>query len=200
MSVLLVLLSIGQLPSDADDIGKLSPSQLRSSADTMVTGRVVSSTVCIERSDHGPGNYDHVVYTEVEVAEVMFSIVGVQVGETIKLRSQLARSRRGLLQMDRIDSHYPIPDKGQLVTCHSYSNGVDNIVVYPNGFLSADGTPINEPGDIVDLRDRGVSYTYFLPVEIWIVLILLSGIMVILFVLTYGMRRPKKKVLSDSVS
>ena len=173
LTVLLILLtSLAVTQSVNAGKAPLSPEGLQRGADLTVVGQVEKLRIETERSrvESGFGNYDWAIYVTIEVDAVE---KGTLSEDTIEARCFRIKSRRSAHEYLTPSGNRPIPGVGTDV--RAYLCGVPDSwnVVFPNGLASPD--PTTELVDASELRQLGTGgFTYLLPAEIWLVLVLVG--------------------------
>lgn len=168
------------LPPARADVAPASPEELRKWATLIVEGVIEGLRVGREPSELEPGfgNTDWGIYLTLRVD-------GVLKGEApegpLVARCFRVRQRRSLVESLTPSGHHPIPGVGTRVTAHL--NGEDGAwrVVLPNGIQVMDG-PESDAPEIADLRSGG--YAWLLPVELWAVVGLAGGVLLLVYRVT----------------
>ena len=155
----------------------LSVEELKRQADAVVVATIKHIRVEAEpsRFDTGLGNSDWGIYLALKLEAVEKG--GVLDGQ-LEARCFRIRLRRSLWEYLTPSGHHPIPGTGTRVRAYLAKGQNSWSVVLPNGITSANDVDDQPGGNLQDafkvsqLRSRG--FTYFFPIEIWILLIFVS--------------------------
>lgn len=145
----------------------LSEEELKKEATLIVAGTIQQLRVKTERSriETGFGNYDWGVYLTVAVDSV-------EKGETelkqLEVRCFRIKSRKTRVEYLTPGGNFPIPGKGLKVKMYLVKDGDEFHVIHPNGIASLDGTKLEDAPVIAKLRS--MPFTYFLSLEVWVML------------------------------
>ncbi|MDU9049487.1 MAG: hypothetical protein Q3M30_11585 [Candidatus Electrothrix sp. Rat3] len=168
----------------------LSVEKLQEQADVIVIATVEHIRIESEPSRFEPafGNADWGVYLTLRVETIES---GTLADKQLEARCFRIRYRRSILEYFTPSGHHPIPAKGTRV--RAYLQGEDRLwhVVLPNGIVPLDDNASNAP-EVTQLRGR--AYTYILPLEGWVLLIVV-GVPIVLCC-TLG-RRHRRQRISD---
>ena len=145
-----------------------------------------SDVALIER---GFGNYDWAIYLTFRITDVEKGLF--EQSDTIVARCHRIKSRISTLGYICSGGNHPIPAVGTSVRAHLYrDNGLWRVVL-PNGLVSvSDQAELTDADAIRQLR-RGMRYTYLLPIESWL-LILVIGILLLIVIATITRLRRRK--------
>lgn len=152
-----------------------SPEELFSSAQLVVTGKVIDLTITSERSriETGFGNYDWLIDLTIRVEQVDKGELAV--GEEVSVRCFRIRSRKSMTEYFSPVGHSPIPGVGTNVrvylkneTSFLSEEGPSWWVILPNGIDSADDVALEDAPEVASLSS---GYTYLLPLGGWILLL-----------------------------
>ncbi len=166
----------------------LSVEKLQKQADVVVVATVERIRIKSEPSRFEPafGNADWGVYLTLRVETVES---GNLADNQLEARCFRIRYRRSNLEYYTASGHRPIPAKGTRV--RAYLQGEDRLwhVVLPNGIVPLDDNAPDAP-EVTQLRGR--AYTYILPLELWVLLIVI-GVPVVLCC-TFVRRRRRRRI------
>jgi hypothetical protein len=176
----------------------LSVEALQTQADAIVLATIQHIRVESEPSRFEPaiGNSDWGIYLTLRLETVEKGSVS---GDELEVRCFRIRNRRSAMTLEP-SGHHPIPATGTRVRAYLEMRGNLWHVVLPNGLTPLDGktqdaievTQLGNRADTDTLPlERG--YTYLLPIEIWI-LLLIVGIPIVTC-LALMVRRYKKRQL-----
>jgi hypothetical protein len=177
-------------PGARASLGPKPAAALRSDADVIVVAEVVEIEVRPERSRlaTGFGNYDWRVYVTLHVRDVEKGHTAAA-GEKMVVECFVIKSRK--FQIDYIDweSHYPIPETGQLVRAHLWRFDESYLVIDPNGFTPVDKRPLVPSAAVSKLYSATPVYSYLLPLDVWILVAVLAALVVSSICLAVNARR-----------
>ena len=154
----------------------LTPVALAQESELIVTGRILALNVGVERAhlERGFGNYDWAI-------DLTLAIQSIENGEydssePIVARCFRIKSRKSQWEYFTPGGNYPIPEVGAEVRAHLYRQGGLWRVVHPNGLQPVpDQAPLADAA-VIPVSKRMV-FTYLLPVEIWICLVVVGVIL-----------------------
>ena len=154
----------------------LTPVALAQESELIVTGRILALNVGVERAhlERGFGNYDWAI-------DLTLAIQSIENGEydssePIVARCFRIKSRKSQWEYFTPGGNRPIPDVGAEVRAHLYRRGGSWRVVHPNGLQPVpDQAPLADAA-VIPVSKRMV-FTYLLPVEIWICLVVAGVIL-----------------------
>ena len=160
----------------------LTVDNLQSQADVVVVATIEHIRVESEpsRFERAFGNSDWGIYLTLKLETVEKGNVS---DEQLEARCFRIRSRRSLREYLTPSGHHPIPGTGTRVRAYLENGKSAWNVVLPNGITSVDdvsgwpGGNLLDATEITQLRSR--SFTYFLPIELWI-LVIFVGIPILL--------------------
>ncbi len=189
---LLSLLATAMLHSPAlAAMAPLSVEKLQQRAEVIVVATIEHIRAESEPSQFQPrfGNADWGIYLTLRVGEVE---KGNLAGDQLEARCFRIRYRRSGLEYFTVGGHRPIPARGTRV--RAYLEGGDQAwrVVLPNGIVPLDGNAGEAP-ELMQLRGR--EFTYILPMEIWVILIVVG--VPVFFCVKWIIRRHKKRRISN---
>jgi hypothetical protein len=183
LSVSLCLLTA---PAARGDKAPLSREELEQEANLIVVGRVdhLSIETVPARFEPGHGNTDRVIDLRIRIEVVE---KGTWTSDHIQVRSFRAKSRAGLRSAMSPSGHRPIPDYGTQVRAYLCKTAEGWEALLPNGFSSPDAG-----AKLLDSQQFAFSdnkYTYLLPIEVWLLVVIVALAAVLLAV---GMKRYKR--------
>ena len=152
----------------------LSAEELKRQADAVVVAAIEDIRVESERSriERGFGNSDWGIYLTLRLKTVEKGNVSE---DQVEARCFRIRSRRSLTEYLTPSGHHPIPGTGSLVRAYLEKEDGSWNVVLPNGITSVDevnGRPRENLQDAVEVSQlRSRAYTFFFPMELWMLLI-----------------------------
>jgi hypothetical protein len=156
----------------------LSVDQLKSDADAIVVATIEGIRIESEpsRVERGFGNFDWGIYLTLAVKTVEKGEIS---DETIEARCFRIRSRRSFMEYVTPSGHHPIPETRTLVRTYLEKEGNTWSVMLPNGITSVsdvnDDWPVGNFEDATEVRQlRSLAYTFLLPMEIWMLLIVVG--------------------------
>lgn len=160
---------------------------LQQEAYLTVVGEIEKLRIETEQSrlESGFGNYDWAIYLTIKVATVEKGGLTKDEIEVRCFRIKSRRSRNGYLTSS---GNHPIPEEGTLVKAYLQGSPGSWEAIIPNGLKSPvpDAALVDAPQV---MRLSSGRFTYLLPAEIWLLLGLAAGFVVLIWKLV--MRRPK---------
>ena len=167
--ILVALPLYSSLPASAE-IFPLPAERLHGEADAIVIATVQSIRIQSEPAtfDRAFGNSDWGIYLTLKVESVERGTVA---GHTLEARCFRTRMRRFLGEYATPSGHHPIPEAGTRVKAFLKQNSSGWSVVLPNGLEPIGGTG-SDAETVSSLSSR--RFTYLLPLEVWLVLLVLS--------------------------
>lgn len=183
----------------------LSQAELTEHAHLVVVGRIVDLDIKTERShiERGFGNYDWAIDVTIEIDEIERG--RFEDSNTIVARCFRIKSRKTSTEYLTPSGNHPIPGVGTDV--RAYLTMRDGLwrVIFPNGFQ-----PLSDDAKLTDApavtRLSGGGYTFLLPMELWIVALVIGAPTVLVIVLIVCMLRRTSRlkkthgaVKSDSI-
>ena len=177
----------------------LSPEALVDESDLVVVGEVVDLRIRSERShiEQGFGNYDWAIYVTIEFTDVEKGVL--EDSDTILARCFRIKTRKSLTEYLTPSGNRPIPGVGTTVRAHLYADKDDGSwrVVFPNGLASTSGEARLSDADAVQKLSSG-GFTFLLPIELWIVFLVIGIPIAIIFVLVivFVRRRRSRHLLT----
>jgi hypothetical protein len=160
----------------------LSAEQLVKESDLVVVGQITNLTVGTERSriERGFGNYDWAIDLTLKITAVEKGTLASS--NTVVARCFRIKSRKSMTEYLSVGGNYPIPGVGTAVRAHLYQRDGRWRVVFPNGLAPvSDRTALTDAAAVGALRGGG--YTYLLPLELWVLIVLILVIATIVLVL-----------------
>ena len=183
----------------AADKAPLAAEDLRTEADVVVVASIDKIRISTEPSRfEGAGNWDWGIYLRLRVESVE---KGSFEGETLEAKCFRIKSRRSAYEYLTPAGHYPIPETGTRVKAFLETAGSAWDVILPNGLtpISADGQDsseaLPEAEQVTELRS--LMYTYLLPIEGWL-LVIVIGIPLVLCVRWFWRRKHRTAVAQES--
>jgi hypothetical protein len=160
----------------------LSVDELASQASAIVVARIDRIRVESEpsRFERGSGNSDWGIYLTLRVETIEKGNVS---DEQLEARCFRIRSRSSMAGYLTPSGHHPVPAIGARVRVYLERENDSWSVVLPNGITSvehANGLPggsLHDAPEVTQLQSR--KYTYVLPSEIWMLLIVLGSLMLL---------------------
>jgi hypothetical protein len=145
-----------------------SPNELVKASDLVVVGRIVDLQIQTERShiETSFGNYDWAIDLTLQIEKVE---KGESSGDTIVARCFRIKSRKSAVEYMTPSGNRPIPAVGTPVRAHLYERDQVWRVVFPNGLGGPRGEKQLTDAEAVRQLEGG-GYTYWLPLEIWVVI------------------------------
>jgi len=160
-------------PSVLAERAPLSQAELREHADLVVVGRIVDLDIKTERShiERGFGNYDWAIYVTIQIDDIekgRFEDSNIIVARCFRIKS-----RKTTTEYLTPSGNHPIPGVGTDVRAHlTMSDGLWR-VIFPNGFQPvSDDRKLADAAAVTRLSGRG--YTFVLPMELWIVTLVIG--------------------------
>lgn len=160
------------------------PQDLFAEAGLVVVGRITGIRIQTERSQgtSGFGNYDWGVYCSLLVTGIDKG-AGVSEGSTIVVRCHRPKFLKSF-DCFACGYHFPIPEVGQSVRVYLHQTGQGYAALDPNGFTPAGSEPLVQAAAVQRLPHG--RYTYLLPIEFWIVMVVPA---IFMWALAAGIRR-----------
>jgi len=145
----------------------LSPAGLARESELILVGRILALTVGVERShiETGFGNYDWAIDLTLRIQRIEKG--QYDQSDTIVVRCFRIKSRKSVVEYLTVSGNHPIPGAGEEVRAHLYRRGGVWRVVFPNGVGPVTGQAPLADASAVPVRGGG-TYTYWLPLELWI--------------------------------
>ena len=177
-----------------------TPEELVEEADLVVVGQITDLKIQSERShiERGFGNYDWAIYITIKITEVEKG--AFEESDTIVARCFRIKTRKSLTEYLTPGGNRPIPGAGATVRAHLYRDrgGGSWRVVFPNGLASvSEETELSDAEAIRKLRSGG--YTYLLPIELWIVILVVGfPIILVLAFIAHCLRRRRRRVANEA--
>jgi hypothetical protein len=153
----------------------LSKEELQKQADAIVVATIEDFRIVSESSlfEHGFGNSDWGIYLTLRVEAVER---GSLADNQLVARCFRIRHRTSSTEYFTPSGHHPIPPKETRVRAYLESENSSWRVLLPNGIVALDGKTKDAP-EVTRLRGR--AYTFILPMELWVLLIVV-GVPVVL--------------------
>ena len=169
----LIALCLVWAPSAVAERAPLSQAELVEHAHLVVVGKIVDLGIKTERShiERGFGNYDWAIDVTIEIDEIDRG--RFEDSNTIVARCFRIKSRKTSTEYLTPSGNHPIPDVGTAVRAYLYMSDGLWRVIFPNGFqpLSNDAKLTDAPA-VSQLSGGG--YTFLLPIELWIVALVIG--------------------------
>ena len=165
----------------------LSVEELKRHADVIVVATIDHIRVKSEPSsfESAFGNSDWGIYLTLRLKSIEKGNVS---NDQLEVRCFRIRSRRSHIEYLTPSGHHPIPATGTRVRVYLEKADSSWHVVLPNGIFPIDNNA-QDALEVTQLRSR--AYTYFLPLEIWMLLIIL-GIACVIFFKSVGHRKRQR--------
>ncbi len=189
------LLGLFSLNSTANaEKAPLSAEALQSEAQAIVVVTVEKIRIESEPStfERGLGNSDWGIYLTLHVETVEKGDVQ---GESLEVRCFRTKSRRSMQEYLTPSGHHPIPEIGTRVRAYLKRRASSWDVVLPNGIAAhGDGQPSSVvlPDAKQVSKLQSLAYTYILPLEGWL-LVVLIGLPVLVCI--GWLRRRRRRIL-----
>jgi hypothetical protein len=168
--------------------GPLSIDELQTQADAIIVADIEHIRIESESSRFDPafGNSDWGIYLTLSLETVEKGNVS---GTQLEARCFRIKYRTGIVNYRTPSGHYPIPGTGTRVRVYLEKENGSWSVVLPNGIILPDaneytgyelsytnpsGPNCPDAAEIAGLRSRG--YMYFLPLELWIIILVVVGL------------------------
>jgi hypothetical protein len=153
--------------------------ELKAQAGAIVVATVAQIRIEPEpsRFERGFGNSDWAIYLTLNVESVE---KGDAPGNELEARCFRIRSRRSLTAYLTPSGHHPIPGTGTRVRAYLKNDDGAWNVVLPNGIAAVDDTSdlpggsLPDAAQVAQLRNRARAFTFLLPLEIWMLLIVVG--------------------------
>jgi hypothetical protein len=154
-----------------------SPTELREEARLVVVGRIEDVRVGSERShiERGFGNQDWTIDLVIRVSDLEKGTLEGEPtadSETIVARCFRIKSRKSMQEFLTPSGNQWIPGVGTDVRAYLYKDGAVWRVIFPNGLA-----PLQDGGDVQDtpaVAGLGSGFTYLVPLELWILGLVIS--------------------------
>lgn len=148
----------------------LSAEELVQEADAIVIATIEEIRIQSEPAtfDRAFGNSDWGIYLTFKVQSVE---QGAVAGESLEARCFRTRTRRSLGEFATPSGHHPIPETGTLVKAFLQQRNGSWHVVLPNGLQPMEGA-LSDANAVTRLWSR--RYTYLLPLEGWLLLLVVG--------------------------
>ncbi len=177
----------------------LTVDDLQSQADAIVVAIIEHIHIESEpsRFERAFGNSDWGIYLTLRSENIEKGNVS---DEQLEARCFRIRSRRSLLGFVTPSGHHPIPGTGTRVRVYLEKENGSWSVVLPNGITSVEnatelpGGNLQDATEVTQLRSR--AFTYFLPMEIWILVGI--PILVVTLLFRWFWRRRQRKRMSGA--
>jgi hypothetical protein len=174
-SLLAPTASAEKAPRSAEELVKVS--------DLVVVGQVTGLKISQERShvERGFGNYDWAIDLTIKISALEKGSLASS--NAVVARCFRLKSRKSITEYVSVSGNHPIPGVGTTVRAHLYREGGSWRVVFPNGLAPvSDQTVLNDAVAVAQLRSG--SYTFLLPMELWILIAVVLGVgMIVVFVI-----------------
>ena len=164
----------------------LSLDELQAQAGAIVLGNIEHIRIESERSriNAAFGNVDWGIYLTLSVEAVEKGSVP---DEQLEVRCFRIKCRRMLSDMFAPSGHYPIPGTGTRVRAYLEKDDDSWNVSFPNGIVPADANEYAgywssywngpENPDATEIMALHARYTYLLPLELWVLILLALGLL-----------------------
>jgi hypothetical protein len=170
---LLIALCLVWAPSAVAERAPLSQAELMEHAHLVVVGRIVDLDIKTERShiERGLGNYDWAIDVTIEIGEVERG--RFEDSNTIVARCFRIKSRKTSTEYLTPSGNHPIPGVGTDVRAYlTMSDGLWR-VIFPNGLQPvSQGAKLTDAPAVIQLSGGG--YTFLLPMELWILALVIG--------------------------
>lgn len=169
----------------------LSVEELQIQSDLIVVATIEQIRAESEPSQFEPasGNSDWGIYLTLQVEAVER---GQFADRRLEARCFRSRQRRSWVECLTPSGHHPIPAIGTRVRVYLEDRDRSWHVVLPNGIVPLDGDEV-EAWEVTQLRAS--AFTYVLPIELWVLLILIV-VPVVLYGI-YSVRRERRQRMPD---
>lgn len=183
-------------PSVFAERAPLTAAELIDASDLVVVGEITDFEIGTERShiERGFGNYDYAIDVTLRISNIEKG--AFEQSKTIIVRCFRIKLRKSIVEYFSSSGNHPIPGVGTSVRAHLYKDGGLWRVVFPNGLAS-----FSEDVEVTDaevVRQLKTGFTYLLPLELWIP-ILVMGVLLLIVVTTITRLR-RRKLAAQSIA
>jgi len=169
----------------------LTAAELIDASDLVVVGEITDIEIGTERShiERGFGNYDYAIDLTFRISNIEKRVF--ERSETIVVRCFRIKLRKSVMEYFTSSGNRPIPGVGMSVRAHLYKDDGLWRVVFPNGLASLSEDVEVTDAEVIRQLKRGRGFTYLLPLELWIP-ILVMGVLLLIVVTTITRLRRRK--------
>lgn len=170
----------------------LSVKELQSKAGAIVIATVegIRSEAEPSHFEPGIGNSDWGIYLKLKCEKIEKGDLNAM--QQMEARCFRIRSRRSFISIFSTGGHRWIPEVGTRVRVYVEDRGGTWNVVLPNGIATEDGKELEDAREVEKLRGRRLGFTFFLPLELWFLLMTLT------ILLAFWVRRYRRRATLSS--